>query len=318
MNETIKHTVRLKNFDFPNGEIPFSVLEKIADQLRKVSEGALRIYLEGYSSNKRGREPEWLAKSLDFTLSGIKKGSTVLEIKAPLLTDILVNYQKPLFDELEVDTLKNQTAISLAISAYERAFETNSDTSNFDKNLLKVMLGFNKFFHKEGKEFIDIQSPTINKKIKIAAKNLKKIEILEEKTPADQKIKITGKLEMMRHSNNQLELITTNGKIKAFINNDSLVATAKDFFGDDVTLDGIAHFNPRGKVVSFEIESISTADKSATYFQNTPMAIQATLDLPGLMQIQNYKGVNKNKLNQIIDELDIQEDLSSLLSSLTQ
>ena len=197
-----------------------------------------------------------------------------------MLTDILGSYQKPLFDDLEIDTLQNQTAISLAILAYERAFEVNADTTNFDKNLLKAMLGFDKLFDKDSKEFIDIQSPTNHKKIKIAPENLKTIQLLEEKTPEDQKLKITGKLEMMRYSNNQLEIAVTNGKIKAFLSSDLIITKAKEYFGQDVTANGIAHFNPKGKISSFEIESISRAEKSASYFKNSSELIQEQLDLP--------------------------------------
>ncbi|MFM7022839.1 MAG: hypothetical protein ACKOXB_07650 [Flavobacteriales bacterium] len=293
------------------------MLAKITEQLRKVSEGALRLYIEGYSSNKRGRDPEWIEKSLDFSLSGIKKGSTILEINAPDLSFVLGSYQQPLFDELQIgdDGLKKQTAISLAMSAYERVLDKNADISGFDKNLLKAMVGFNKLFQGNKGEFIDLRIPSEHKKIKLVPKKLKQIEVIEESTPPDQRIKITGKLEMLRHSNNQMELVTINGKIKAFLGSDS-IKTAAAFFGKDVTVDGIAHFNPKGKVVSFEIIEIHSADKAASYFQNNPIAIQEQLDLSILLEEQNFKGANKSKFNQLIDELDIQDDLDSLLESL--
>lgn len=315
MDNKILHIITLKNFDFPNGEIPFSVLAKITEQLREVSEGALRLYIEGHSNNKRGRDPEWIKKSLDFNLTGIKKGSTVLQVSAPLLTATLGNYQQPLYDELGIKDLNNQSALGLALVAYDKATQSKSDTESLDKNLLKVMLGFNKFFSSNSKAYIDINGT--RKKIKIAPKTLQKIKILEEKTPADQKIKITGKLEMMRHSNNLLELVNVSGKYKAHLSSDFSFEKAKTFFGEEITCTGLAHFNPKGKITSVEIYDITPADKSASYFENSAFAIQEKLDLPGLASEQNYKGTSSAKINKLVQELDIEEDLDTLLKTLT-
>lgn len=316
MDNKAIHTISLKNFEFPNGEIPFSVLSKITEQLRKVSEGALRLYIEGHSDNKRGRDPEWIEKSLDFNLSGIKKGSTILEIKAPFLTDTLGNYQQPLYDDLGVDNLNKQTAIGLALVAFEKATENNENIDTLDKNLLKIMLGFNKFFGHDSKAYIDIKGAS-RKKVTIAPKSLQKIKILEEKTPIDQKIKITGKLEMMRHSSNLLELVNANGKFKAHLSQEYSFEKAKAFFGEEITCTGLAHFNPKGKISSIEITDITSADKSASFFENSFSAIQEKLDLPGLALEQNYKGTSSTKINKLIKEIDVDDDLETLLQTLT-
>lgn len=316
MSDKLIHIITLKNFEFPNGEIPFSVLSEITEQLRKISEGALRLYIEGHSSNKRGRDPKWIEKSLDFSLAGIKKGSTVLEIKAPKLTDTLGTFQQPLYDEIGVGTIKNQSALSLATKAYQQATKSSSDIDTLDKNLLKVMLGFNKFFDAGSKAYIDIGVSRKSGKIKIAPKTLQKIKILEEKTPPDQKVKLTGKLEMMRHSTNLLELVNTNGKFKAHLGQELTFEKAKEFFGQDITCTGIAHFNPKGKISSIEISALSLADKNATFFSNSPIAIQEKLNLADLATEQNYKGTSSAKVNKLINEVDVEEDLDELLKTL--
>jgi hypothetical protein len=316
LNTKAIHTISLKDFEFPNGEIPFSVLSKITEQLRKVSEGALRLYIEGHSSNKRGRDPEWVEKSLEFSLSGIKKGSTILEVKAPYLTETLGSYQQPLYDELGIDSLTNQTAIGLAIAAYERATENPDSIDTLDKNLLKVMLGFNKFFGHNSKSSINING-TAKQKITIAPTTLRKIKILEEKTPVDQKIKITGKLEMMKHSSNLLELVNANGKFKAHLSHEFSFDKALPFFGKDITCSGLAHFNPKGQISSIEITNITHADTSATYFSNTNFAIQEKLDLPSLISKQNYKGTSSAKINKLIKEINVDDDLETLLQTLS-
>lgn len=292
------------------------LLLKIVEQLRKVSEGALRLYIEGHSSNKRGRDPEWVEKSLDFTLTGIKKGSTILQVKAPLLTETLGAFQQPLFDELGVKNHNKQSALGLALVAYSKATQDKSDIETLDKNLLKVMLGFSKLFPSDSNAYIDIDGSS-KKKIRIAPKTLQKIKILEEKTPADQRIKLTGKLEMMRHSSNLLELVNVNGKYKAHLSPEFSFEKAKSFFGEEITCTGIAHFNPRGKIAIIEISDITPSDKSAPYFENSTFAIQEELDLPGLASEQNYKGTSSAKIKKLVQEIDVQDDLDILLKTLT-
>jgi hypothetical protein len=277
-----------------------------------MAEAALRLYVEGYSSNKRGRDPEWVEKSLDFTLAGIRKGSTILVVKAPPLTETLGDYQQPLYDELGVKSIKKQSAISLGLRAYEKATRLRSEEETLDKNLLNVMLGFKKLFDGNTKGRISIGAATGKKQIVIAQKSLQKIKVLEEATPIDQRIKLTGKLEMMRHSTNLLELINASGKYKAHLSKDLTFEKAKSFFGEEVTCTGVAHYNPRGKVISIEITELKPAE-SASHFKNAPDVIQTKLDLPGLVTEQSYKGTSSVKLKRIITDLNIDDDLNELL-----
>ncbi|MBK8926728.1 MAG: hypothetical protein IPM74_12670 [Crocinitomicaceae bacterium] len=317
MERSILHHIVLKKFDFPNGEIPFAVLTRITDQLRDLSEGALRLYLEGHSNNKRGRDPEWMRRSLDFSLAGIKKGSTILQIKAPVLSDALGNFQQPLFDELGVNDVREQSALSLACIAYEKATQTIEKNEILDKNLLQIMLRFNKLFSHNLKASIDILGD-LNPKITIAQSTLQKIKILDEKTPADQKIKLTGKFEMMRHSNNLLELVNANGKSKAHLSPEFSFEKARSFLGNEITCIGLAHFNPKGKIVSIEIQFLEMADKSTPFFENSSYAIQEQIDLPGLVAEQSYKGTSSTKINQFAQDVSVNDNLDDLLDTINQ
>jgi hypothetical protein len=62
----ILHTIRLVDFDMDKGTISLSLLTKISEELVKISESTLRLYVEGSSNLKRGKMPEWLRESVDF------------------------------------------------------------------------------------------------------------------------------------------------------------------------------------------------------------------------------------------------------------
>src|SRR5688572_229468 len=95
--ETIKHIIRLQGFDLEKGKISFSLLANLNQRLIRLSESTLLSFVEGNSTIKRGKQAEWLSKSLDFQLSGVKVGSTILEIEAPVLKETISSMQVPMF-----------------------------------------------------------------------------------------------------------------------------------------------------------------------------------------------------------------------------
>ena len=124
----IFHSIRLSDFGMDDGTIALSLLSKISDQLIRISESTLRLYVEGNSHLKRGKMPDWLQKSIEFKLTGITKGSTVLAIEAPVLSETLKSIQYPLFNELESKDYSRDTALSLAMLAYQKAISEDRET----------------------------------------------------------------------------------------------------------------------------------------------------------------------------------------------
>ena len=66
------------------GQIKASSLRRVLDALIKMAESATRFLATGEGS-RRGPRPGWLQASVDFTITGLNPGSTVLDIEAPHL-----------------------------------------------------------------------------------------------------------------------------------------------------------------------------------------------------------------------------------------
>ena len=75
---------KLKGLKTPDGTISIRALQLLVDTLTETCERGLRLAVQG-ESVKRGPIPGWLARSLDFTVTGIKKGSTTILVDAPPL-----------------------------------------------------------------------------------------------------------------------------------------------------------------------------------------------------------------------------------------
>jgi hypothetical protein len=278
LNNKATHKITLAGFAIENGKIPFSMLNELSEHLLKVAGGALRLYVDGNSQAGPGKEPEWLKKSLDFHLVGLKNGSTVLEVEAPLLKETLSNAQFPLTDLL-------------------------------DKHLLKEMMGFKKFLSDDARISIDFANT--GKQIVLEKENISRIKALEESTPKSIKIKLTGKLDVMRHTRSQLEIITPDKRIRATLAQKFSIDEAKSFFGQEITVTGIANYNPAGQITSIELQTISKANENDTFFKTTVAPLQQQVSLKLLAKEKKYKG---SDLDKVVGKWPGEETIEELLS----
>ena len=78
--------MRLTGLEENGGEISASRLQRVIDALLRTAEAATRLLITGRGAG-RGTKPSWLRASVDFMITGIESGSTVLDIAAPFLGD---------------------------------------------------------------------------------------------------------------------------------------------------------------------------------------------------------------------------------------
>ncbi len=311
--KTIKHYIRLQGFDLEEGKISFSLMSKLSDHLIRLSESSLLSFVEGNSAIKRGKQASWLTKSLDFNLSGIKEGSTILEIEAPMLKDTLPSIQVPIFSDQPVEDIAKNSALGLGMLAFNQALGGKLDSSLLDKQLLREMRDFGKFLTKKG-SCIEFSSGKKVKPLKLRKENIEKIKSIEEKTPASIKTKVIGVLDMLKHSNNQLELIIDGTKrIRAILTDKVKISELTSYFGSEITVTGVAHYNPMGQVITFEISGFSKSDKKGKYFQQLPKPLFELTDIKRIVEEQEYKGYHPDKVKRITEQLEVEDSLEDLL-----
>jgi hypothetical protein len=312
----ILHIIRLTGFDMEEGKIPFSLLCQLSEQITKISESTLRLYIEGNSLLKRGKMPDWLKSSLDFTWAGMTKGSTVLTMEAPLLSDTLKNTQYPLFNDLGTEDYTNDSAFTLAMVAYGKAVSDEKETDLLDKHLLKEMMTFKKLVS-GNKATIHMTCPDNNREAVLSRENFEKIKILEISTRAPLKTKISGKLDMMKHSSSVLEILSDKRSIKVKLPDTIRMEEIKVFFGSQVTVTGMANFNPANQLVSILMADIKGANQEDIFFIQLPKVLKEKTEIKQLIKEKNYKGFNKTRFDKLIDELEVEEPIETLLNALT-
>lgn len=307
----IQHKIRLKGYKTENGKIPFSLLKDITLQVTRIAESTLLSYVEGNSTIKRGKTPVWLSNSLDFKLTGIKKGSTVLQVEAPTLNESIGQFQLPLFQDFNSNELENKTALDLSFYAYKQATSENNSSHLLDKNLLNELSKLSKILDSDKAELI---FETKDDTITVNKRELNEIQILEQKAPESLKTQIKGKLDALSHSKSQLELITDGKKIRAQLSTNLNFDDIFEYFGEDVVITGMAHFTPNGTIKSFEILKIRISNPSDSYFEKIPTPIFPEFQIS---EIEKSK-YNGSKLSKLFGKWPGDESTDDLLELLTK
>ena len=275
--------------------------------LQTVAGGSLRLIVEGISS-KQGPKPKWLEESLDFQLSGLEKGSTKLMVEAPLLKKSLGQPQIPLFGR-SPESVMEYTSIDLALESFQQAFQETDNDDLLDKHLLKDMEKYRSLFS-DSDTSIEITGHRNIKPIAIQSQHFENIRELEEQTPPPSRVRVSGVLDLMQFSKDLIQVQTKQGTIRAILTSSITFEEISTYFGQNVTLDGIANFKPSGKISAIKIDKAKTASDEEEWFTRQPSPINDQLDLNRLRAEQKYK---ETKLDNVIGEWPGDESIEELL-----
>ncbi|MDN5203318.1 hypothetical protein QQ008_18165 [Fulvivirgaceae bacterium BMA10] len=246
-----------------NGKIDLVRLATISESIHKIAEGALQIRLKGISISK-GRKKESLKQSLKVTLSGLKKGSTILCLESQKFKDTLDNIQLDIFrSETQID-LQEQTPISLFVSSFNEISNNGDKSELLDKSLLKELKNFKKAFLQDNETFI-ISNEDSFESLELSKKSFEKINILEGETPEAESIILNGIVEELKYSKLRVKIITEEGTINGFLSDELSAEDISLFWGKEITITGTNHYKSN-KTSVIEIKRIHEPSASDKYF----------------------------------------------------
>lgn len=292
-----------------NGKIDLVRLASIAEGISKIAEGALQIRLKGVSLSK-GRKKESLKKSLRITLSGLKKGSTILCLESEKFKDTLDNLQLDIFrSESQID-LQDQTPISLFVSSFIEVSKNNGESELLDKLLLRELKNFRKSFVGENEVFT-ISNEGSFETLELRKTDFDKIRILEEETPESEPIILNGIVEELKYSKLKVKILTNEGVINGFLSDELTADDISSFWGKEITITGVNHFKSN-KTSVVEIKSVYQPNNSDSYFSRKS---KKSLSIEDQLKEQIDKK-SGNKLSDIVGKWPDEGRFEDLLKML--
>ena len=266
----MRYKFKLKGLKTTDGTISIRALQLLVDTLIETCERGLRLAVQG-ESVKRGPIPGWLARSLDFTVTGIKKGSTTILVDAPPLRETAPDQIKQQ-DLWFSKPTPEDTAITLVSRSVKEVISQNFESYAYDKGVLDGLLSFDTFFKMYGDKVMVQASGRPAENFSLSASELEKVRELKAEIPDPIAIVISGKFDVIQHSSRKFHLVLSNGQvILGTIDRDILnVEDMRKFWGKKVTIKGILHFNPVRKIRLLEAQSIKLAEEGEEIFERLP------------------------------------------------
>jgi hypothetical protein len=269
--KTVDYEIKVSGLPTTPGSIPVVEFKEIIDFLLKGCDRVLRLIIEGRSI-KSGKNPDWLKKSLNFIITGITTGSTLLQLEAPVLGESVPEHfkQKTLWDDLEL-VKPGDTSLTLLSKAISDAASENMESYYFDANVLDALLSF-KSITKNSKELIINSKTKKEDSFKVSNMEIKKIKKLKIEIPKPHTTVLSGFFNLIEHSNQRFQLKLPDGRNINGIVDPSYVDFEKmrELWGRRVTIKGKAYYKPSGNLRSIEAQLISPSGEGDEILEKIP------------------------------------------------
>jgi len=306
----MNYDIKLINNYEGSGRIELDRVGFLTRHLKSIAKKSLLLQLYGYS---KVSIPKRLNKYLHIFLTQTQgqEGDTILTLDAENFSNIPV--QLDLFREKEA--LRTLTPMALVIKVFAAALHEDADKNLIDEPLIDELLKFKRFFHTDTEKVLLTNRSTVPE-IEFSRKEIDKIENLYKTIPQPQKTLITGVVDEMKYSREQVILTTRdNQKVVVLVAKERL-GELKQFFGQHIAINGMAYFKPGGQLSYVQMEAFGEADENMRkMFSKKPhkMSMQQQIAL------QLREGKKPNPLPDIIgkwpgDETD--EEFEQMLKAL--
>lgn len=307
----MKYEIKIEGTQDPKGMIDLVRLSRLADSLHKIAEGALQIRLRGLSFSK-GRKRSEIDNALSIYITGIREGSTCIDIESDTFGNTLKSLQSDNLKQEFQQNLFDLTPVSLIMSSYREAMKENPSTDKLDKPLLRELKNFKKVFINE-EESINISNQGSNEPLTINYQTFNNIDVLEDELPNPQSVIINGTLELLKYSKQKVTIQTNEGMVDGFLSDSIDKELIGIYWGKEITLSGNVHFKPGGKSI-FEIEKIFKPADGDTFFSKKSKTENIEQQIERQLQVHK----NRNQLSDIIGKWPGDESFEDLLSLLTK
>lgn len=310
--KTVKYKIKLINLNTPKGTISVIALRELVDRLIDTSEKALRLAIDGTSS-KKGQPPTWLKASVDFLVTGLKEGSTVIEMDCPTLKETAK--EKIVQQDLwSIVPNENDTALSMVSRSFIETAKKNYNSDYFDAGLLKSFSSFDHFLKRYSSSISITTTKSRKENFSFDQKKIEKINLIEQSIPEPRKVVISGLFDLIEHSEGKFRLNVKTGETITGEIDRELIDKEKMrlLWGKEVTIKGWAEFTPKNKLRYIKADLIRELEKGDEILSYSPQ-IQENL----FVSEKVSKGlVKENPLKEIWGQWPGDESIDELLTEI--
>lgn len=244
-------------------------------------------------SSGPGRRPAWLkaTSNIRFRHSEPRgKDAMRFVFEAPRFGDVAAELyeQGQLFDEPPAQT---DTAFDLFADVLADVSAQRADSERFDTGVLRRLEKFRNPVFGQGIELVEIGGDRLKKAPgELSGEVVDRAATLHQQTPRPSRVRVAGKLDMIRDSDRVFVLQLPKGEEVRGVWVGDDAQPLKEMFGQQVVVGGIAMFRPSKTLLRIDADAMSTARPEDGFFAQVPRPTGQPLDLKAIIREQHKKG----------------------------
>jgi hypothetical protein len=285
------------------------MLRDLLDALVDGVQQSVRLRTEG-RSRAPGYIPAWLEKAASFDIE-LRKGSTQLALLAAPLGDLVPEKfaQVDMFDPIS----PTATCIDVFVEALDDALASKADSDRYDDGLIETMTAFEKVLDHEVRSF-ELRNGRTRKIEREAVEALRQ---LRRSIPADQHVRVAGKLDLLKHSSKIFSVDLLDGAVRGVVVGDADFSQLGQLLGKQVVVSGLAKFRPSGRILRVEADQIAPAVGDTTLWEAVPRPLFADLDVRALRVPQGPRSGVAAIFGQLPADDESDEDFDAAVQALS-
>ncbi len=269
---TQRYELRIIGLLEDEGQIRATTLTRALDALHATAERTIRLLATGAGVG-RGAKPRWLEVAVDFTVSGMKPGSTKIVLEAPPLGETAYE------DFVQTDARSRrkppnveETALDLAARSINESQMANPAGDYFDRSVLEAILKFEKAAGIPGVRYEMISQGTSDGWFVVDEGTCARVRDRLNDTPDPESYIVSGRLESINYSNGRFQLLVNQdsylpGRLCAESLN---VEALRPLWGKQITVEGTVHFKSNGQARLIEARRIGSRLENDGVFEEMP------------------------------------------------
>lgn len=257
--------------------LPLDFCGDVCRQLAPMMLGSVRMAIEGTSAHV-GAPPLWLREASDVRLVGISErgqGDTTLHLEAPPLGEAAEELykQQTLW---ETKPAPQDTAINVLARVMKDVRTGDAESPLYDLQLLKRLSHIQRLFRHQ---LVAMDLPQTDSPVhpftrvdeQVAVKALE----LSERTPAARPVRVTGHLDMIRHSTRSFELLLEERRpVRGVLEEATEMDTLKSLLGCRVVVVGKAVYRPSGSLLRIDAQAVANGQGEPKLFERVPGPVE--------------------------------------------
>ena len=268
--KTQRYQLRISGLKEDEGQIKMATLRRVMDALLVTAERTTRLLATGAGSGGRGARPQWLNAAIDFTITGLKPGSTIFDIEAPRLGETAYEQfaKKDLWNK-QPDL--DETALDLVAQSINETQTDNPIGDYFDSSVLEAILMFRQAARASGVRYEMIPQGTAHGQFKLDDFSCTYVKKRLNAIPAPRSFIVSGRLDEIKHDNGRFRLLVSEksalfGRLDASLSVEAL----RPLWGKQTTVEGMVHFKSNGQPRLIEARRISGRLEKDVVFEEMP------------------------------------------------